>query len=162
MKIGLALRELHRAENELAEKLLHTSDRHKADHEVFYLAKDLARWSQDHVTALAQAGERYGVDLNPEPRGETGLMGKARDKLSEAVGREPQASLLPLLLLDLREVYMRAAGVSSDWELIGQAAQTVQDQELLELSKKCHPENLRQMRWANARLKEAAPQILAS
>ncbi|WP_432497627.1 hypothetical protein [Kineococcus auxinigenes] len=160
MKIGLALHELHRAENELAEKLLHVSDRHKADHEIHHLARDLARWSQRHVRELAEAGRRYDVDLNPEPRGETHLMARARDKLSDAVGREPQASLL--LLIDLREVYMRCAGVSADWELLAQVAQGVKDAELLALSKKCHPETLRQMRWANAKLKESATQILVS
>ncbi|WP_337062795.1 hypothetical protein [Kineococcus sp. G2] len=160
MKIGLALHELHRSENELAEKLLHVSDRHKADHEVHHLARDLARWSQRHVEELAEAGRRYDVDLNPRPRGETHLMARARDKLSDAVGREPQASLL--LLLDLREVYTRSAGVSADWELVAQVAQGVKDTELLALSKKCHPDSLRQMRWANAKLKESATQVLVS
>jgi hypothetical protein len=44
------------------------------------------------------------------------MMEHVRDKVSEAIGREPQASLL--LLVDLREIYMRASGVSVDWELI--------------------------------------------
>ncbi|WP_432487483.1 hypothetical protein [Kineococcus sp. SYSU DK018] len=160
MKIGLALHELHRAENELAEKLLHVSDRHKTDHEIHHLARDLARWSQRHVQEIAEAGGRYDVDLNPEPRGETHLVAKARDKLSEAAGRVPQTPLL--LLVDLREVYTRSAGVSADWELVAQAAQGVRDTELLALSKRCHPDSLRQMRWANAKLKEAATQILVS
>jgi hypothetical protein len=160
MKIGLALRELHRSENELAEKLLHASDRHKVDHEIHYLARDLARWSQEHVRLLAQAAQRYDTELDPEPRGDSRTMEHLRDKVSEAVGREPQASLL--LLVDLREIYVRASGVSVDWELIAQAAQGVKDQELVALSKRCHPDNLRQMRWANGKLKEAATQILVS
>ena len=160
MKIGLALHELHRAENQLAEKLLHVSDRHKADHEIFYLAADLAEWSQKHVRGLAEAAGRFGVDLDPEPRGESNILAHARDKVSEAVGREPQASLL--LLVDLREIYTHASGVSVDWELVAQAAQGIQDIELLGLTKQCHPETLRQVRWANAKLKESATQILVS
>ena len=160
MKIGLALHELHRSENELAEKLLHASDRHKVDHEIHYIGRDLARWSQEHVRLLAQAAERYDTKLNPEPRGESRTMEHLRDKVSEVIGRETQASLL--LLVDLREIYMRASGVSVDWELIAQAAQGVKDKELVALSKRCHPDNLRQMRWANGKLKEAATQILVS
>lgn len=160
MKIGLALHELHRSENELAEKLMHVSERHKADHEIFYVARDLAGWSQEHVRALAVAAERYDVHLDPEPHDEVGLMAKARETLSEAMGRDPRAALL--VLIDLREVYVRAAGVSSDWELIAQAAQGIKDRELVDLSQRCHPDNLRQMRWANGKLKEGATQILLS
>lgn len=160
MKIGLALHELHRSENELAEKLLHASDRHKVDHEIFHVARDLARWSQEHVRHLAEAGKRYDVELDPEPRGEKDLMKRVRERTSEFLGREPEASLL--VLLDLREIYMRASGVSVDWELLAQAAQGAKDPELLALAKACHPETLRQVRWANGKLKESATQILVS
>lgn len=160
MKIGLVLHEVHRAENQLAEKLLHASDRHKADHEVYHLARDLARWSQKHVRELAEAGQRYDVKLNPEPRGETHLMQRVREGTSELIGRKPQASLL--LLLDLREIHMRAAGVSVDWVMLAQAAQGIKDSELLATAQRCHPETLRQMRWANGMLKEVSTQILVS
>ena len=53
------------------------------------------------------------------------------------------------------------AGVSLDWELLAQGAQAIKDDELLALSKQCHPQTLRQMRWANAMLKELSPQALA-
>jgi hypothetical protein len=60
------------------------------------------------------------------------------------------------------DVYSRvAAGVSLDWELLGQGAQA-KDSELLALTKQCHPQSLRQMRWANAMLKVLSPQVLAS
>ena len=160
MKIGLALHELHRSENELAEKLLHASDRHKVDHEIHYVARDLAAWSQEHVRRLAEAAQRYDVRLDPEPRGESRTMEHVRDRMSIAVGRRPQAALL--LLADLREIYLSASGVSVDWELVAQAAQGVKDKHLVALSKRCHPDNLRQVRWANGKLKEAATQILVS
>jgi hypothetical protein len=66
------------------------------------------------------------------------------------------------VLRDLRDVYMDASGVSVDWELIGQAAQGVRDRELLEVTRRCHPQTLRQAKWANAQLKEKATQILVS
>ena len=67
-----------------------------------------------------------------------------------------------LLLADLRRLHRVAAGVSLDWELLGQGAQAAKDSELLALTKQCHPQSLRQMRWANAILKVLSPQVLAS
>ena len=67
-----------------------------------------------------------------------------------------------LLLADLRHLYRTAAGVSLDWELLGQGAQAAKDSKLLGLTKRCHPQSLRQMRWANAMLKVLSPQVLAS
>jgi hypothetical protein len=52
--------------------------------------------------------------------------------------------------------------MSLDWELLAQAAQAAKQQELLALAQRCHPQTLRQLRWANARLKDSAPQALLS
>ena len=160
MKIDLAIHELHRAENDLAHELLQVSARHKADHEIYHLARDMAVWSQQHVRDLAQAGGRYGEELDPEAEGDAGLAKQLREKGSELVGRRGEPGIL--LLRDLREIYMKASGVSADWELLAQAAQGVKDGELLALTKRCHPETLRQVRWANAKLKEEATQVLVS
>ena len=67
-----------------------------------------------------------------------------------------------LVLVDLREVFVQAQGVSVDWELVGQAAQGVRDLDLLGLTRRCHPDTLRQARWANGMLKSSATQILVS
>ncbi|MGY1856942.1 hypothetical protein [Modestobacter sp. SYSU DS0290] len=160
MKLGLAIEELHRSENHLAGALLAASDRHKTDHEVFYVARDIARWSQDHVQALAAIGQDYDVQLDPEPEGDPSLLATLRQRASDAVGRRPEPGML--LLADLRHIHREAAGVSLDWELLAQAAQGARKPELLQLAQRCHPETLRQMRWANAKLKESATQALVS
>jgi len=160
MKIGLALRELHRSENHLAHELFQVSERHRVDHEIYHVARDLAAWSQRHVREIAEIAERYDEKLDPEPEGEFGVMEKLRDKGSELVGRARTPGLL--LLRDLRELYMKAAGVSVDWELLAQAAQGIKHTDLLELAQRCHPDTLRQMRWANAQLKVQATQVLVS
>lgn len=67
-----------------------------------------------------------------------------------------------LLLADLRRIRRIAAGASLEWELLGQAAQAAKDLELLELTSRCHPQTLRQTRWANAMLKGLSPQALTS
>jgi hypothetical protein len=88
------------------------------------------------------------------------LSAPLQQRLSELVGRRQEPALV--LLADLRRVYQLAAGVSVDWELLAQGAQAAKDERLLQLSQRCHPETLRQMRWANAMLKELAPQTLTS
>jgi hypothetical protein len=60
-KVGAAIQELHRSENDLAGELLNVSDKHKVDHEIFYVARDIAHWSQQHVRRLAEVGRGYGL-----------------------------------------------------------------------------------------------------
>jgi hypothetical protein len=159
-KVPMAIEELHRSEWELAADLLRISDRHKADHEVHHVARDIARWSQQHVRALARVGRDYGLDLDDDPPEDAGVIAKVRQKGDELLGRHHEASLL--LLADLRQVHKDAAGVSLDWEILAQTAQALKDAELLAVTQTCHPETLRQMRWANAKLKESAAQVMVT
>ncbi|MEV0237267.1 hypothetical protein [Nonomuraea sp. NPDC050786] len=160
MNLDLVIRELHRSENELAHVLLRMSERHKSDHETYHVARDLASWCHDHVRALAEAGKEYGLDLDPSPAGDPSMVERLREKAAEWLGRRPEPGLL--LLADFRHLYLAASGVSLDWELLAQAAQGAKERDLIELARRCHPQTLRQLRWANARLKESAPQALAS
>ena len=160
MKIGLVLHELHRSENDLALELLQVSERNKVDHEIYHLGRDLARWSQDHVREIAEIGKNYGQKLDPEPRQEFNLAEKVREAGSDILGRRSAPALL--MLRDLREIYMKASGVSADWEMLAQAAQGIKHTDLLDVTKRCHPQTLRQMRWANAMLKVNSTQVLIS
>ena len=157
-RLPLVLRELHRAETGLARDLLALADRHGADSEITHVARDIATWSQIHVRRLAAAGADHGVRLDPEPR-----WTQPRAPI-RAVARGMRRRRSPglLLLADLRHVHRVAAGVSLDWELLAQAAQGMKERSLLELAQDCHPQTLRQMRWANAQLKQSATQVIAS
>jgi len=159
MKLGLALRELHRSELRLARALDAIASRHHNDHGIYHVALDLAMWSREHVELIAKAGEQYGVRLRHKPR-ITAVTESAQAWISDRMGRRPETGLL--LLADLRRLHRLAAGVSLDWELLAQGAQGVKDTDLLELAERCHPQALRQMRWANAMLKELSPQTLAN
>ncbi|MGQ4389665.1 hypothetical protein [Streptomyces sp. SAS_270] len=112
------------------------------------------------MRALAEAGERFGVKLDPKPAEESSLTQRVREKADERIGRHGTGDVL--MLRDLRKIYTGASGVSIDWEMLAQAAQALKDAELLKLVQDCHPDTLRQMRWANAELKEASPQVLVS
>lgn len=160
MKLRLAIRELHRAEQDLADHLTRLADRHRADHEIWHVARDLAGWSRDHLAELARAGRGYGLRLAGASRHRFGWLAAIRSQASDLVGRRPEPDVV--MLADLRALHRKAAGVSLDWELLGQAARVSRDMELLELTHRCHPETLRQMRWANAMLKTLSPRVVAS
>jgi hypothetical protein len=159
-KIPMVLRELHRSETGLARDLLAIADRHRADSDVFHVARDIATWSQIHVRRLADAGRRYGVRLDPDPRW---ALPQPLPAEARAIGQGLRHRRHPgvLLLADLRHVHRTAAGVSLDWELLAQAAQAMKERPLLELAQACHPQTLRQMRWANSQLKESSTQVIA-
>jgi len=159
-KVGAAIEELRRSENELAGALLSVSDKHKVDHEIFYVARDIARWSHEHVRRLAEVGRDYGLDLDPEAEDEASLLGRLKQKGAEMTGRFHEPSLL--LLADLRHIHRTAAGVSLDWEVLAQTAQAMQDTTLLAVAQDCHPQTLRQMRWANSKVKETAAQTMVT
>jgi hypothetical protein len=160
MKLGMAIEELHRSENQLYTVLLSMSDRHRVDHEVFHVTRDMARWSEHHVAELARAGREFGLELDPEAAHDAGLLETLRQKASELTQRQSVPGLL--LLADLRHLYREASGTSLDWELLAQGAQGARKKDLLDLAERCHPQTLRVSRWAHAKLKESSPQVLAS
>lgn len=160
MNLDLALRELHRSEKALAHDLFVVSDRHKVEHEIHHVARDLATWSRRHVHDLAVTAREYGLRLDDDPASSSGPLAPLRAKLSEVTGRRDEPGLL--LLADLRRLHRKAAGVSLDWELLAQGAQAAKNTELLDVTRRCHPETLRQLKWTNAMLKTLSPQVLAS
>ncbi|GAA1680664.1 hypothetical protein GCM10010977_21060 [Citricoccus zhacaiensis] len=160
MKLGLVLHELHHSENDLAQELLHASERHKVDHSIYHLGQDLAEWSRQHVREIAEIAGDYGQKLDHEPKSELATARRLRERGSEMLGRKGFPELA--LLHDLREIYTKACGVSADWEMLAQAAQGIQHLDLLAVVQRCHPDTLRQMKWANAAIKENSTQILVS
>lgn len=160
MKLDMAIEELHRSENHLVTVLTSMSDKHRTDHEVFYVCRDMATWSRQHVAELARVGTDFDLELDPEASEDPGLLASMKQRAAELVGRRSVPGLL--LLADLRHLYREAAGTSVDWELLAQGAQGAKEQELLDLAERCHPQTLRITRWANAYLKVTSPQVLAS
>lgn len=159
-KIDLVLRELHRSENSLARTLLLMADRHRAEHEVFHVARDIAGWSQEHVERIVACAERRGLHISRSASaGAPAVVERVVQRASTAVTSRPETGLL---LADLRRLHRKAAGVSLDWEVLAQAAQAMKERDVFELASSCHPQTLRQMRWANAQLKVHAPQVIAS
>lgn len=152
--VGLAIRELYHAEYDLARELLVVAERHREDHDIFHVARDLAGWSQRHIDRLTDMARDRGITLEPPPEPSRGSAVGTTEPAGH--GDDPRLRLLS----DLRGLHRMAAGVSLDWEILAQTAQALKDPDLLTLAQRCHPATLRQLRWANAALKESAPQIM--
>ena len=162
MKLGMAIAEVSRAEEELADALRGIGERHKTDHDVFHMTKTLAGLERGHIDALASHAERYDTWINSDTaqRDERDLIDKAIEKGAELVGRRPEPALL--LLWDLRQLHELAARASIEWVILAQGAQAARDEHLLDTVSECHAETLRTLKWTTYRIKEAAPQILAT
>lgn len=164
--VAAVLRTLHHGERSLERHLLTVAERHRTEHEVYHVALDVARWSREHAARLAEAGKAHGLDLSvpdePAAAGAaaSGPLAALREKTAELMGRRPEPGLL--LLHDLRELYLAASDNSLHWEMLAQAAQASRDGDLLALASACHPQTLRQVRWANTMIKTLAAQALTS
>jgi hypothetical protein len=157
-KVDMLLRVLHDAEGSVAGDLLSIGERHKTEHEVYHVTRDLAAWSNEHLSLISAEAGRRGLDLDDDAVGPSPLSA-VREKVSELVGRRPEPGLL--LLRDLRRIHLDCVGLSVDWELLAQTAQGLKDDSLLGLAQRCHPDTLRQARWANSMIKVMSPQIMA-
>jgi hypothetical protein len=157
--IRYALRRIHAGENDVHEQLLRLADQHRAEHEVHHVARDLAEWSQDHVRLLAEHAGRFELDLDDA----ADTPGRAAERLRAAVssltGHRAEPGLL--LLGDLRDLYLQGSDNSLAWEMLAQTAQAEHERQLLALTEQCHPETLRQIRWANTMIKTLSPQVLS-
>lgn len=159
MKLGSALRELHRSERRLAHTLFSATARHRTEHEFFHIGRDVVRWSQDHLRQIAEAGTRHGLDLEPAPHVHA-RTGPTQRRLATWLGRRPEPALM--LLADLRRLHLLASGVAVDWQILAQGAQAARDESLVELAGRCRPQTLRQAKWASALITVLSPQIITS
>ena len=167
MKLGLAIEHVASAESKLADQLLAVGERHTTDHDVFHMTRTLAKKERGHLDSLARHAGRYGAEFDRDGngsgsgrRGPAELLASAREKSAELLGRRPEPGLL--LLRDLRELHLLAAGASLDWVALAQGAQAAKDTDLLATVTECHEETLKTLKWTTYRLKEAAPQVLTS
>ena len=161
-KIGLALKELYDAEEELAEEYVKVGERLAAEHDVWYDCKQFAEQCHRHAEAIRPFAGKHDEHLAPpddDTVGET-TTAALRHKLAEALGRRPESGLL--LLRSLRQLYLQAQEVSFHWLIAGQLAQATRDDDLLSLVDELHRETLTQIKWLKSQLKQASPQALVA
>ena len=61
---------------------------------------------------------------------------------------------------DLHHLYLMATECDISWTMIGQAAQGLRDQALIDVVRSCEGDTSIQLAWLRTRLKAAAPQAL--
>lgn len=139
---------LHRAQCTLASAFREVADGHAEEVDVFHTCSKLARECDAHAEALLPFVQRYGEEAPAEPeRLHSEIFGGTR---SGGLG----------LLRDLQDLYLMAAECDIAWTLIGQAAQGLRDEGLLEVVQRNEGETAVQLKWLRTRMKEAAPQAL--
>lgn len=153
-----ALQRVHDAERRLIELLDDLTTRHSADHEVVHVGTNLRGWSAAHVRLLAERGPDYDVNLDDDTS-KPGPLHRAAAAVTELV-THPNPGVL--LLDDMQDLYLAASHASLAWEMLAQIAQARHERQLLQLVGDCHPETLRQIRWANTMLKTLSPQLLSA
>ncbi|POX38180.1 hypothetical protein C3486_24490 [Streptomyces sp. Ru73] len=159
--ITLLVRELHRAETQLADAFRAVAERQAADHGTHYPCRTLADQCDQHARQIRDwAAGRFGVTLHEpqRPAPLTAAVGTLRRTSSELTGRRRVSGLL--LLRDLRGLYVKAEHTSIHWVMLGQAAQALRDHDLLGHVSDCHEQTRTQAKWITTRIKEAAPQAL--
>lgn len=159
--LALLLADLHEGEQDMVHRLRRAAHQHATDYDVRHGATQLSRWSQDHVSRLAQAGSDHGLKLSATAEGDgEGIIEQLVEKSAKALGRRSEPALV--LLRDLRELHLSAARNNVNWEMLSQAAKALRDQSLQELVKACQPQVVRQMHWTTTLIKELSPQALTS
>jgi len=139
---------LHRAQVNLATAFREVAEAHRDESDVFHICQKLARECDRHAEALAPFAERYGEDAPDEP-----------DRLHAEIFHGARSGGLGLLR-DLQDLYLMTANCDITWTLVGQAAQGLRDDELLEVVTTNEKETALQLKWVRTRMKQAAPQAL--
>ncbi|GAA1520283.1 hypothetical protein [Kribbella lupini] len=139
---------LRDSEQALGDAFRLVAEHHKDEPDVEHLCKVLGAQATKHTEALEPVVRRYGEQEDSEPEQlEAAEFGGTREG---GVG----------LLRDLQDLYALASFVDITWTVVGQAAQGLRDQELLDVVQACEQETSRQLTWLNTRIKQAAPQAL--
>ena len=138
-----------RSEQTLADSLRAVAEGHARQADIFHTCHLLAGWSEDHRKALSPVVERYGEQNDVDEPERLHVSGLAEVREGE-IG----------LLRDLQDLHLLATLVHTTWTVLAQGAQGLRDQKLLEITTSSNAQTLRQLRWLNTRMKEAAPQAL--
>ncbi len=136
------------AEEELARAFREVADTHGDEPDVFSLYHTFAKQCDDHMERLHPILDRYGQTSGDEP-----------DRLHSALFSGTREGGLALLR-DLHDLYLMINEVDISWTVIKQAAQGLQDRELLAVVEACDGETIQQMTAVKSRMKQAAPQTL--
>jgi hypothetical protein len=160
MRLGEAVEDVQRAEADLASEFRAIGERHAGEH-IYHMTHTLASQCDYHLHELAPVAARYGAT---PPRNS---VSDAPSLLETVRRREPGLAGRPAasgtsLLGDLRMLYLASQEAELAWVILGQGARAVRDADLLEVTSGCHEHAEARGKWLRTRIKESAPQVLAT
>jgi len=123
---------LHSTLRTLAGTFREVAARHGDEPDVEHVCELLAKRVEQQAEQLRPVVDRYGESPGPEPS----------------------------LLRDLQDLYALASFTDITWTVVGQAAQGLRDQELMDVVSACEQDTARQLAWLKTRVKQSAPQAL--
>ncbi|MFD9700235.1 hypothetical protein [Lentzea sp. NPDC059081] len=123
---------LHETLRTLAGTFREIADRHGDEPDVKHTCALLARRIDGQAELLRPVVDRYG-ESDPDD---------------------------PDLLRDLQDLYALASFTDIVWTVVGQAAQGLRDEELIDVVSSCEQDTARQLAWLKTRIKQSAPQAL--
>ena len=160
MKLGIAIDDVQDAETQLAKQLVTLAERHHTEPDIYHMSLARAHACAEHVWRLRPFLEPY--DAHPVDVDEATTPGFL-DTLRQAVtaaGHMPVAALA--LVNDLRDTYAIAHRAEISWIVLQQAAKAARDSELLKVVGVCAEEAEQTWKWLRTRIKDTAPEALAT
>lgn len=155
MKLPVYLRLLAESETTLGESYRTIAEAHGDEPDVHFLCLTLAKQCDEHRAKLDGIIERFGSGSEGDGDDDE------PDRLhADGVG---EARSGPLgLLRDLQDLYLLASLTDITWTMVKQAAQALEDAELLDVVAACEHEIAVHLSWLSTRMKQAAPQALVA
>lgn len=150
--IQYALERISDGERSMILHLSRMREKHAEEPEIVHVVTDLAAWSRQHRSELEAAEERDDSAAEHPPRPVS----------ADNAMDDPSGNPGLTLLADLQLLFLLGSENSLAWEMLAQIAQAAHERDLLALAGSCHPQTLRQIRWANNSIKTRTPQILSS
>jgi hypothetical protein len=160
MKIGVAIDDVQHAEVELARQLVSVAERHQQEADVYHMSLARAHVCAEHVWRLRPFVDQY--DAHPvdiEDATSPGLLDTLKQGAA-AIGHQPVSGLA--LLHDLRDMYVTAHRAEISWIVLQQSAKAARAEDLLTVVSTCAEEAEQTWKWLRTRIKEAAPEALAT
>jgi hypothetical protein len=158
MKLRPAVEHLRSSVDDLTDDLRTIAERHAAEHDVYHVGLMLSERYRELSDRLAKEMGHDADTGGAHPLQEIGE--RLRRVTSDALGRTDKTG--PLLLRDLRELYLEAQETEIDWTIVSQGAKAAREKPLIDLCTEGIAETERIVRWLKTRIKETAPQVLVS
>jgi hypothetical protein len=139
---------LHSSLRTLADAYREVGRGHGEEPDVAHTCELLAGRIDGQVEKLGPVVARYGEHREQEP-----------ERLHAAALDGTRTGPVGLLR-DLQDLYLLASLTELTWTVVGQAAQGLRDQELVDLVTSGEQDTARHLSWLRTRIKQSAPQAL--